>query len=180
MTSIEGSSVFSEGLSHAVTDVEIISNSREDPNNGWAEFLNVEKMDPQAYIPKKGSAKAAGYDLYAFEDVIIPAWSHVIVPLKIKIRLPNGCYGRIASRSGLSVQHGIEVGAGVIDQDYQGEIKVVLRNFSDYPYNVVRGKACAQLILERIAANIPVKQVSSITDIFGTSERKDNGFGSTG
>ncbi len=167
-----------EGLPLAISELNIISGRLEDPNNGWKEFLIVEKMDPEALIPVKATPGSAGYDLFAFEPAVIPAWGQALVSTKLKIRIPNNCYGRIASRSGLSVNNGIEVGAGVIDMDYQGEIKVVLRNFSDSAFNVPRGKAVAQLILER-CAYLPIKVISKLTDIFGITERGQKGFGSS-
>jgi deoxycytidine triphosphate deaminase len=115
--------------------VNIISTPLYDPYNRWKEFLCVEKIDPEAIIPTKESEFAAGYDLYAFEAQSIPAWGKICAKLKIRIHLPPGTYGRIAARSGLSLKHDIEVGAGVIDADYQGEVGVVLRNFSDNGYS---------------------------------------------
>jgi dUTP pyrophosphatase len=84
-------------------------------------------------------------------------------------------YGRVAPRSGLTVKHGIHVGAGVIDPDYTGEIKVALFNLGDGPFEVKKGDRIAQLILERCET----PYVREITEISET-ERGDGGFGSTG
>ena len=97
----------------------------------------------------------------------------------LKIALPPGTYGRIASRSGLAVKHNIEVGAGVIDQDYQGEIKVLLRNLSDTPYTISQGDKIAQLIVSPYV-NKQVAECEKIQDIYGESGRGAGGFGSTG
>ena len=66
-----------------------------------------------------------------------------------EIALPPGCYGRIAPRSGLAIKKFIDVGAGVIDADYRGEVGVILFNFSDSDFMVNMGDRIAQLILEK-------------------------------
>jgi dUTP pyrophosphatase len=137
--------------------------------------LPVELLSDTAIIPKRGSERAAGYDLYPVESGVVPAWGSTTVNTGIKITMPLGYYGRIASRSGLAVKHNIEVGAGVIDNDYTGEIIVLLRNFSDTNYNYPYGKAIAQLILT------PYHSSSNFvaSTINRTTERGDNKFGST-
>src|SRR5205807_8741763 len=84
-------------------------------------------------------------------------------------------YARIAPRSGLAANHSIDIGAGVIDQDYRGEIKVLLINHSKYPYQVRPGDRIAQLILEEILLATPRK-----TEVLDETTRGDKGFGSTG
>lgn len=64
-------------------------------------------------------------------DYVIPATGRVLVQTDLALCVPLGSYGRIASRSGLAVDHGIEVGAGVIDGDYRGPLGVLLFNHSD-------------------------------------------------
>jgi dUTP pyrophosphatase len=89
--------------------------------------------------------------------------------------LPNGVYGRVAPRSGLAVKHGIQVGAGVVDPDYTGEVKVVLFNHGDKDFEVKKGDRVAQLILERCETP-EVEEVGTVED----TERGAGGFGSTG
>uniref|UniRef100_A0A8B9GDD9 Deoxyuridine 5'-triphosphate nucleotidohydrolase n=1 Tax=Amazona collaria TaxID=241587 RepID=A0A8B9GDD9_9PSIT len=76
-----------------------------------------------------GSARAAGYDLYSAYDCDIPPMGKAVVKTDIQVALPSGCYGRVAPRSGLAAKHFIDVGAGVIDEDYRGNVGVVLFNF---------------------------------------------------
>ncbi len=149
------------------------------PGSAWDNYLLVEKLVDSAIIPTKNNAADAGYDLYAFEPCTIPAWGKAIVSTQISVGLPVGTYGRIASRSGLSAKNDLEVGAGVIDYNYRGEVKVILRNFSDVAYQVQRGDRIAQLILEQYK-NCMIKQVSKISDIVGASARGAAGFGSSG
>ena len=74
--------------------------------------------------------------------------------MQIKLGIPLGYYGRIASKYGLAVQHGMHVDAGVIDPDYTGEIKVLLIYGDKHYYQVNQGDPIAQLILEK--ASIPI------------------------
>jgi dUTP pyrophosphatase len=148
-------------------------------DTSWKSYLLIEKLDQMAILPTKNNNMDAGYDLYAFDNCVVPAWGKAIVSTKIAVGLPPGTYGRVASRSGLSTKNDIEVGAGVIDRGYTGELKIVLRNFSDINYEVSRGDKIAQLILEQ-HKNCLIKEVSSITDIMGKLIRGDAGFGSSG
>jgi len=84
---------------------------------------------PLAKLPVRGSTQAAGYDLFACEDAVIPKGGRAVVQTGIHVALPEGHYGRVAPRSGLAVKHGIDVGAGVVDSDYRGLLGVVLFNF---------------------------------------------------
>ena len=85
-------------------------------------------LDPQARLPTRRSAMAAGHDLYANEERTIPAHGQEVVATGISIAPPKGTYGRIAPRRGLVVKHQITVNAGIIDSDPTDKIKVVLAN----------------------------------------------------
>ena len=158
--------------------MDVLSNPLNNPRNVWYEYLCVQKINESATIPTQGSKGAAGYDLYPAESGSVPARGQLLVHTKLKISFPPGVYGRIASRSGLSLIHNIEVGAGVIDSDYQGEIMVILRNHSDIPYSFGTKKAIAQLILERNLI-VPVKEIQDQVQTFGSTNRGNGGFGST-
>ena len=137
--------------------------------------LQVKRLVQNAIIPTRGSAHAAGYDLYSVEDCSIPHGGRLLVGTGVAVVLPMKVYGRVAPRSGLTVKHGIHVGAGVIDPDYTGEIKVALFNLGDAPFEIKKGDRIAQLILERCET----PYVREITEIRET-ERGSGGFGSTG
>jgi len=139
----------------------------------------IEKMEPNAFEITKANNSDAGYDLRAYSDGIVPAWSSKLVNTKIKVSLPNNHYGRIASRSGLALKHNIEVGAGVVDNGYYGEILVLLRNFSDNNYEYKAGDKIAQFIITPYATVFP-NLVDNIQELMGVSDRGANGFGSSG
>ena len=63
-------------------------------------------------------------------DEVVPAQGKKCIPIGWSMRIPEGCYGRIAPRSGLAAKKFIDVGAGVIDSDYRGEVMVLLFNLS--------------------------------------------------
>ena len=142
-----------------------------------SQSLKVYLRSSNAKLPTKGSALAAGYDLYSSEDAKIPAHGQGLVSTDISIIVPVGTYGRVAPRSGLAVKHGISTGAGVIDADYRGEVKVVLFNHSDKEFEIKQGDRIAQLVLERIV-NADIEQI----DLEGLekTDRGEGGFGSTG
>jgi len=139
--------------------------------------LLVHKNDDRARIPVRGSDGAAGYDVSCLSDFTIEPGSRALVGTGISIELPAGAYGRLAPRSGLAVRHGIHVGAGVIDADYRGEIKVLLFNQGSETFRATAGDRVAQLILESIRV-LPVKECTE--QALAKTERGASGFGSTG
>ncbi|NXQ97065.1 DUT protein, partial [Sagittarius serpentarius] len=72
--------------------------------------LRFTKLSENASAPSRGSARAAGYDLYSAYDCVIPPMEKAVVKTDIQIALPSGCYGRVAPRSGLAAKHFIDVG----------------------------------------------------------------------
>ncbi|CAN6675074.1 deoxyuridine 5'-triphosphate nucleotidohydrolase [Trichomonascus vanleenenianus] len=137
--------------------------------------LEIKFLSPDAKAPTRGSAFAAGYDMYSSSSVEIPAHGRALVPTGISMAIPEGTYGRVAPRSGLAVKHGIQTGAGVIDSDYRGEVRVLLFNHSDDAYRIEKGDRIAQLILEQIV-NPEVQVVETLSE----TVRGAGGFGSTG
>jgi dUTP pyrophosphatase len=93
----------------------------------------------------------------------------------LAIQLPPGCYGRIAPRSGLALQHNIDVGGGVIDEDYRENLRVILFNHSNRPFQIRRRDGGAQLICEKIL----YPDILEVKELDNT-ERDIQGFGSTG
>jgi len=137
--------------------------------------LRWAKLSDSAKAPTRGSAKAAGYDLYSAEEATIEPGKRKLVATDIQIEVPSGCYGRVAPRSGLAVKHGIDVGAGVVDEDYRGNVKVLLFNFGDTEFKVAPGDRIAQLVLERIIY-ADLEELPSLDE----TARGAGGFGSTG
>ncbi|KAF2432869.1 dUTPase [Tothia fuscella] len=137
--------------------------------------LQVQLLSPKAQAPTRGSDFAAGYDLYSAEDNAVPARGKAMISTGIAIAVPAGTYGRVAPRSGLAAKHSIDTGAGVIDADYRGEVKVILFNFSDNDFAIKTGDRIAQLIIERIYT-----PEVAVVEKLDESVRGAGGFGSTG
>lgn len=136
--------------------------------------LLVERSSNSIPWPVRSSEKAAGLDLFASETVTLCPFVPTLISTGIRIRLPSGCYGRIAPRSGLAYRHNLWVNAGVIDRDYTGEIFVVMMNMNTQSFNLQSGTKCCQLICE----NVTFPRIVPVTKI-PTTERGENGFGST-
>jgi dUTP pyrophosphatase len=137
--------------------------------------LGIKKLSDDSTLPTRGSDGAVGYDLYSNMECVIRPSERGLVSTGIAIVLPSGVYGRVAPRSGLAVKYGIQVGAGVIDPDYTGEVKVILFNHGDKDFEVKKGDRIAQLVLERCETP-PVKEIEIIEE----TDRGSGGFGSTG
>lgn len=145
------------------------------PVGGPASYLKVKTLSETAKLPTRGSTHAAGYDMYASATVTIPAGGRALVSTGLSIAVPVDCYARIAPRSGLAVKNGIQTGAGVVDSDYRGEVRVLLFNQGEEDFEVNVGDRIAQMVLERVYT--PVVQQ---TDDLEESVRGAGGFGSTG
>lgn len=140
--------------------------------------LQFFRSSPNATIPTKGSDGAAGWDLYSSEAVTLAPCDNAKVRTNLHVAFPKGYYARIASRSGLAYNHKVVTHAGVLDEDYRGEIGVVLFNHGRFEHQVNKGDRIAQLILEKIAEDVKVEEVNSIEEL-GQTKRGHEGFGST-
>lgn len=147
------------------------------------EKLLVKTLSKNAVIPKRADIKAAGFDLYAADNYVIPPYSivenspqnRVLIKTDIAISLPSDTYGRIAPRSGLALNHGIDVLAGVVDFSFRGNIGVILINLGQTEFVVKQGDRIAQLILEKIS----YAEIEQVDDL-DVTERGSRGFGSSG
>ena len=138
------------------------------------------------YYPESDEAKvsyqvtpeAAGYDLYAAEEINVLPKSNAIASLDLRWAIPKGFYGKIFSRSGLFLNHSITAEAGVIDSGYRGIVKVLLFNHSTEVFSVKIGQRIAQLVfMERFDVNFEMVQSPELLE---KSVRNAGGFGSTG
>lgn len=142
-------------------------------------LIQIKKLDDKAIIPTRGSQHAAGYDLYACaeEDVIIPPHSTVKVGTGIAMAIPEGYFGAVYARSGLSSKQGLRPAncVGVVDSDYRGEIIVALHNDTDADETIDKNERIAQLVV------MPFLSVEfQEAEALNATERGSGGFGSTG
>lgn len=132
-------------------------------------------LEPTAFMPKRAHDTDAGLDLRSRWHTLIPAHGSAEFDTGVHIELPHGWYGKIESKSGLNVKHGVVSLGGTIDEPYRGSIVVKLYNMSDEDYVVNAGDKVAQLvIMPYLAPELEVVDELSETD------RADNGFGSSG
>ncbi len=141
--------------------------------------VNVTKLKSDAVLPTRGSASAAGYDLYACpeaDSVVINPKETTKVGTGLAFEIPEGYFGGIFARSGLAAK-GLRPAncVGVADSDYRGEYIVALHNDSAVPMTVNKGDRIAQLIV------MPYLSVEfEEAEVLGETERGVGGFGSTG
>lgn len=152
--------------------------------------IKIQKTDKNAKIPTRGSASAAGYDLYANEDMVIPWLESRKIGTGIKVEIPEGYFGAIFARSGLASKRGLRPAncVGVIDSDYRGEIIVALHNDTMNLPDIIShdtieftnieeihsGDRIAQLVILPYL-QVEFEEVESLSD----TARGDGGFGST-
>ena len=129
--------------------------------------------------PAYATPQSAGVDLKAFLDapVVLQPLQRTLVPTGLHIALPAGYEAQVRPRSGLAAKHGITVlnSPGTIDADYRGEIKVILVNLSDQPFEIVPGERIAQMVISRYE----MAEWEEVQTLDETS-RGSGGFGSTG
>jgi len=148
-------------------------------------IVGVRRVHPVAKAPNRMTPGSAGFDLYAAENAEIPPArcnpdgsvdvGRALVSTGLEMELPPGTVGRVASRSGLSVNSNIEAGAGWIDSDYRGTVMVELKNLSSRLFTVNQGDRIAQLVILPVA-DVEIEVLPSL----GETERGPSGFGSTG
>lgn len=144
---------------------------------GSIPVVKFKKLRPEAKLPTRGSSYAAGLDLSAVESVTIPPGGHAMVSTGLAIELPEHHEGQVRSRSGLAAKNGVFVlnSPGTIDQDYRGEVKVILANNGHVPFSVNAGDRIAQLVI----APVTYAKVEEVIDL-SDSDRGEKGFGSSG
>ena len=137
--------------------------------------MKVKLLHPKAVSPSKGTAYSAGFDLSSVKEYLIFPKERRLISTGLAIEIASGLFGKIEPRSGLDVDHDIDVMAGVIDSDYRGEIKILLINQGSLTSKVKVGDRIAQLVIQPCCTPI----IQTVYDLDET-DRGDGGFGSTG
>ena len=139
----------------------------------------VARTDDGARLPTRGSEYAAGWDLYALEEYVVPFRKSVKLRTGLRVAIPVGYEGQVRARSslgskGLILPHSI----GTIDADYRGELFVLMTWIGEgESYRVNAGERIAQVLISPIP-EVSFKEVS--IEQLGDTKRGDGGFGSTG
>ena len=139
--------------------------------------FKVTKLSEGAKVPTRAHPGDAGLDLYSTEELDLYPGERALVGTGIAVHIPRGYVGLVHPRSGLAVKHGITVlnTPGTVDAGYHGEIKVILYNSSDRPYDISVGDRIAQLVIQEV-----VLADFEEVDGFDETDRGENGFGSSG
>jgi len=130
-------------------------------------------------LPAYETAHAAGMDLRADVEstVVLKPMERKLIHTGLYIELPEGFEAQIRPRSGLAFKHGIGIvnSPGTIDADYRGEVKVLLINFSDQPFEINMGDRIAQMVVARHE-----KAGWHEVEVLNETTRGEGGFGHTG
>ena len=130
-------------------------------------------------LPEYATAGAAAMDLLAAvtAPVLVPPGGRMLIPTGLRVALPEGHEWQIRPRSGLALKHGITLmnSPGTIDEDYRGEVGVILLNTGPEDFTVERGMRIAQVVLAPV-----VRAVFEVVVVLPESTRGTGGFGSTG
>lgn len=150
--------------------------------------LEVKLLSPDARMPVRATAHAAGFDVYTSREGYIEPGKYNIIHTDISMRAPKGCYIRVATRSGLNTNLTIETGAGVVDRDFVDEVSIILTcrtvvgpwggvEVVDGKYKIPKGTRIAQVIIEKVSMCKAVECDRLSRD---PDQETHEGFGSTG
>ena len=142
--------------------------------------VHVKKLNSAAVLPRRGSAQAAGYDLFAClpeGEITLQPGETRRISLGLALALPEGYFGAVFARSGLATRQGLRPAncVGVVDSDYRGENMVPLHNDSAVPQTIRHGDRVAQMVVLPYLA-VDFTEVEELDE----TERGEGGFGSTG
>ncbi len=140
--------------------------------------LRIQRLSHAVALPAYATARSAGMDLHAAVDGAVIVWpgQRELIPTGLRVAIPSGYEMQIRPRSGLALKDGITIPntPGTIDEDFRGEVKVILLNTSTYRFTVTRGMRIAQAVIA------PVVRVEIEEGELDETERGSGGFGSTG
>lgn len=139
--------------------------------------VKFKKINPDAIIPDYAHTGDAGMDLYSVEDTILEQMEWKKINTGLIMELPKGTEGQVRSKSGIAYNYGVFVlnSPGTVDENYRGEIGVVLYNLNKTPFVIKKGQKIAQLVINKVCY-CKTKQIETLT----SSQRGEGGFGSTG
>jgi len=139
--------------------------------------VKIRRVSPEAVVPEYRHDTDAGADVCSTIDCTLKPRERVAVPTGLVAEVPPGFELQVRPRSGLALRNGIAVlnAPGTIDAGYRGEIKVILMNLGDEPFEIRKGDRIAQLVLAPVV-RAEFREVKKLA----RSRRGDGGFGSTG
>jgi dUTP pyrophosphatase len=140
------------------------------------EKLKVQLLTEKGFLPKRGTKKSSGLDVFSPYDITIEPRSDALIPLELRFEIPEGWDLSVYNKSGVSTKKKLDKGAELIDCDYRGNVHVHLFNHSDNKVEIKRGDKIAQLVMRPVWLG----EVEPVEEISTDTERATGGFGSTG
>lgn len=152
--------------------------------------LKIKRLTQTAKLPERAFPTEAGFDIFTDEAVKIHSGETVAVSTGIALEIPDGYYGRLKARSGLTLNSVLRVQEGTLDSSYRGEVKIIAdikalnydeteilfyQTMPTIPLTIEKGTKIAQLIIQPLP-HFEVVEVDELSQ----SDRGENGFGSTG
>ncbi len=139
--------------------------------------LRIRRLDPSVPVPAYAHRGDAGLDICSAEEVTLQPGERKLVSTGFAMALPEGYAAFVQPRSGLAVRSGISIvnTPGLIDCHYRGEVKVILVNLGEEPFQVKRGDRIAQMVVQRV----DTARIEVVEELDETA-RGEGGFGSTG
>lgn len=179
----ELTAAFNKKIERLIGQIANLSSRLEDNDP-----LEIMRLSPQAKMPMRSTPHSAGFDMFTSRDGWVEPGKYNVLHTDVAMRAPDGCYIRVAARSGLNSKLTIETGAGVIDRDFTGEVSMIVIcrqvisswqgvRAEDGKYFIPAGTKIAQIIIEKISmcAAVEVDQLSR-----DKNQEEHEGFGSTG
>ncbi len=142
--------------------------------------VKIQRLREGAQLPRYMSEGAAGLDLAALlenaTEITLAPGARALVGTGLALQLPHGYEAQVRPRSGLALKHGVTVlnSPGTVDEDYRGEVKVLLINHGAEPFVVKNGERIAQLVIAAVA------RVELVEETLNTTGRGAGGYGHTG
>ena len=137
--------------------------------------VQIKKINSKAKLPVYAYQNDAGMDLFSVEDIVLQPGELKTISTGIAMAIPVGYVGLLWDKSGLASKYELKVMGGIIDSNYRGEIKIIIKNLSKVKYKVKQGNKIAQMLIQKVE-NPLIKEVAKL----GDTNRNQGGFGSTG
>lgn len=137
--------------------------------------LKIKKVHPDAKLPNYATEGDAGMDLFTLEEVKVVPGEIARVRSGVAMEIPDGYVGLCWDKSGLSMNHGIKVLAGVIDSGFRGELVMAVINLGKETYTFEKGHKVMQMLIQKVE-HVKIEDVGNLSE----TKRGEGGFGSTG
>ena len=142
--------------------------------------LGFKKLNENAVNPFYNYEGDSGFDLFSTEEIVLPPFGRALIPTGLSFQIKDGYEIQVRSKSGLAINQGLMVlnSPGTVDNNFRGEIKVILFNTNQTPVTITKGMKVGQAVLCPVVNGkwVNLIELNKLTE----TDRSDRGFGSTG